>query len=305
LNPREKGFLLLTSHLGNPDRKVLSTAQLRILADRVQHMPRPREDRNLTASDLMALGYGRDMALRILALLDEEELLEYYVNKGARLGCVPITRVSSQYPPILRQRLGLDAPGCLWARGDVSVLSTPAVSLVGSRELREENRAFAEAVGYQAAVQGLTLISGNARGADRAAQESCLAAGGRVISIVADELSKHTPRRNVLYLSEDDYEEGFSAQRALSRNRCIHAMGRMVFAAQADLGKGGTWDGCVKNLRFGWSPVACYRGGSEASLQLEHMGAYLVDLQDLRDMGDLKTPDTTIFDMEETGNVYD
>jgi predicted Rossmann fold nucleotide-binding protein DprA/Smf involved in DNA uptake len=305
LNPREKGFLLLTSHLGNPDRKVLSTAQLRILADRVQHMPRPREDRNLTASDLMALGYGRDMALRILALLDEEELLGYYVNKGARLGCVPITRVSPQYPPILRQRLGLDAPGCLWARGDVSVLSTPAVSLVGSRELREENRAFAEAVGYQAAVQGLTLISGNARGADRAAQESCLAAGGRVISIVADELSKHTPRRNVLYLSEDDYEEGFSAQRALSRNRCIHAMGRMVFAAQADLGKGGTWDGCVKNLRFGWSPVACYRDGSEASLQLEQMGAYLVDLQDLRDMGDLKTPDTTIFDMEETGNVYD
>ena len=187
----------------------------------------------------------------------------------------------------------------------MSVLSTPAVSLVGSRELREENRAFAAAVGYQAAVQGLTLISGNARGADRAAQESCLAAGGRVISIVADELSKHTPRRNVLYLSEDDYEEGFSAQRALSRNRCIHAMGRMVFAAQADLGKGGTWDGCVKNLRFGWSPVACYRDGSEASLQLEQMGAYLVDWQDLRDMGDLKTPDTTIFDMEETGNVYD
>ena len=90
MNPREKGFLLLTSHLGNPDRKVLSTAQLRILADRVQHMPRPREDRNLTASDLMALGYGRDMALRILALLDEEELLEHYVNKGVRLGCVPI-----------------------------------------------------------------------------------------------------------------------------------------------------------------------------------------------------------------------
>ena len=299
MNPREKGFLLLTSHLGNPDRKVLSTSQLRILADRVQQIGKPPEDRDLKTSDLMALGYGREMARRIVSLLEEEELLEYYVNKGVRQDCVPITRVTRDYPLILRQRLGLDAPGCLWARGDTSILGTPAISLVGSRELREENRAFAEAVGYQAAVQGLTLISGNARGADRAAQESCLAAGGRVVSIVADELSKHPPRRNVLYLSEDDYEEGFSAQRALSRNRCIHAMGRMVFAAQADLGKGGTWDGCVKNLRFGWSPLACFRDGSEASLQLEQMGAYLVDREDLYDFAVLSTPDATLFDMED------
>ena len=300
MNPREKGFLLLTSHLGNPERKGLSTAQLRILADRVQHMHQPREDRELTAADLMALGYGREMAHRIAALLDEEALLEHYVSRGARLGCTPIARVSPDYPLILRQRLGLDAPGCLWARGDVSILHTPAISLVGSRELREENRAFAEEVGYQAAMQGLTLISGNARGADRTAQESCLAAGGRVVSIVADELSRHLPRRNVLYLSEDDFEEPFSAQRALSRNRCIHAMGRMVFAAQSDLGKGGTWDGCVKNLRFGWSTLACFRDGSEASIQLEQMGAYLVGREDLADFGILTTPDATLFDMEES-----
>ena len=301
----ERGFLLLSSHLGNPERKPLTTAQLRTLADRMAHSPRNSQDREVEAADLVALGYRSDMVRRILALLEEEDLLQHYLHRAIRAGCVPISRISEGYPAILRQRLGLDSPGCLWAKGDVSILRTPAISLVGSRDLRADNRKFAEAVGYEAAVQGLTLVSGNARGADKAAQESCLAAGGRVISIVADELSKHTPRRNVLYLSEDDYEEGFSAQRALSRNRCIHAMGRMVFAAQADLGKGGTWDGCVKNLRFGWSPVACYRDGSEASLQLEQMGAYLVDLQDLRDMGDLKTPDTTIFDMEETGNVYD
>ena len=157
----------------------------------------------------------------------------------------------------------------------------------------------AEEVGRQAALQGYTLVSGNARGADRTAQAACLKAGGKVISIVADELEKHRKKENVLYLSEDGFSEPFSSQRALSRNRCIHALGRMVFVAQSNWQKGGTWDGTAKNLHFGWSPVACYRDGSEASLQLEQMGAYLVDLQDLRDMGDLKTPDTTIFDMEE------
>ena len=297
MNAREKGFLLLTSHLGNPDRKNLTTAQLRILADRVQNASVSAQDRELKEEDLTALGYSREMARRIGSLLEEEELLKHYLSRGQRLGCTPITRVNSGYPLLLRQRLGLDSPGCLWAKGDLSILHTPAIALVGSRELREENRRFAEEVGYQAAMQGLTLVSGNARGADRAAQESCLAAGGRVVSIVADELSAHQERRNVLYLSEEDYDEPFSAQRALRRNRCIHALGRLVFVAQSDLGKGGTWDGCAKNLRFGWSPVACFRDGSEAMAQLEQMGAYLVGNEDLADLCILQQEERSLFDL--------
>ena len=287
----ERGFLLLSSHLGNPERKPLTTAQLRTLADRMRSAPRLPEERELMVSDLTALGYRSDMARRILALLNEEDLLDHYLIRGARQGCVPITRVSREYPVLLRQRLGLDSPGCLWAKGDVSILNTPAISLVGSRDLNPENKAFAEAVGREAAIQGLTLVSGNARGADKTAQEACLNAGGRVISIVADSLASHKERYNVLYVSEDDFEAEFSAQRALSRNRCIHALGRMVFVAQSRAQQGGTWDGTAKNLRFGWSPVACFRDGSEASRQLEEMGAYLIGKEDLKDFGTLPESD--------------
>ena len=282
----ERGFLLLTSHLGNPERPVLTTAQLRILADRVSHAEVPKEKRDLKVSDLISLGYGREMASRIHSLLEEEALLQHYIRRGHRLDCVPITRVSDNYPLILRQRLGLDSPGTLWAKGDLSLLHTPAVSLVGCRELQPENHRFAEAVGCHAAKQGLTLVSGNARGADRAAQEACLESGGKVISIVADELWKHHARENLLYLSEEDYDSPFSAQRALSRNRCIHSLGRMVFVAQANLQKGGTWDGTVKNLHYGWSPVVCFRDGSEASRELEQLGAYLIGLEDLDGFAD-------------------
>ena len=279
----ERGFLLLTSHLGNPERPVLTTAQFRMLTDRVVHGETPREERELTVSDLIQLGYGRDMAARIVRLLSEEDLLHHYLHRGHRLDCVPVTRVTEAYPLILRQRLGLDSPGTLWGKGNLSLLNTPAISLVGSRELCPENHRFAEAVGRYAAKQGLTLVSGNARGADRAAQEACLAAGGKVISIVADELWKHPAREAVLYLSEEDYDSPFTAQRALSRNRCIHSLGRMVFVAQSDLQKGGTWDGTAKNLHFGWSPVACFRDGREASLELEQLGAFLIDMEDLKD----------------------
>lgn len=290
----EKGFALLTSHLGNPQRSVLTTHQFRILADRVRQAEVPMEDRELTVSDLTALGYGKAYAGRILDLLSEEDLLQHYLSRGQRLGCVPVTRVSKAYPLLLRQRLGLDSPGILWMKGDASLWNTPAIALVGSRELRAENHAFAEAVGRHAARQGLTLVSGNARGADRAAQETCLAAGGKVISIVADELWKHPDRENLLYVSEEDYDSPFTAQRALSRNRCIHALGRMVFVAQSDLKKGGTWDGTAKNLRFGWSPVACFRDGSEASRELEQLGAYLIGMEDLKDFDGLPE-EITIF----------
>lgn len=296
MTPRERGFLLLTSHLGNPQRPVLTAPQLRILAQRVQSLPQPREDRDLNQADLTRLGYGETLAGRILALMEDEALLERYLQRGRRASCQPITRVSPAYPGILRHRLGLEAPGCLWAKGDVSILATPAISLVGSRELQEPNRAFAQAVGYQAARQGLTLVSGNARGADRVAQESCLAAGGRVISIVADELEKQPLRENLLYLSEDSFDESFSPNRALSRNRCIHALGRMTFVAQATFGKGGTWDGTVKNLRFGWSPVACFDDGSPAMESLEQMGAFLIEPSVLEDLNDFSQPEITLFD---------
>ena len=290
----ERGFLLLTSHLGDPDRPVLTVAQFRTLADRMIHADCVPEERDLQMADLLSLGYGREKAGRILRLLQEEDLLHHYISRGKRLDCVPVTRVTAQYPLILRQRLGQDSPGTLWAKGDLSLLTLPAISLVGSRELRPENHAFAQAVGRHAASQGLVLVSGNARGADRAAQNACLEEGGRVICIVADELWKHPLRERVLYLSEEDYDSPFTAQRALSRNRCIHTLGRMVFVAQSGQQKGGTWDGTAKNLRFGWSTVACFRDGSAASTELEQMGAYLVDMENLSDFDVLQEP-TALF----------
>lgn len=296
MRPAERGFLLLSSQLGNPERRPLTVPQLRILAERMAALPRPSEDRELELGDLKALGYGGDFACRILGLLEERELLERYLHHARMRGCRPLTRISPGYPPEVRRRLGSDSPGCLWAKGDLSVLNGPRVSLVGSRELREENRRFAAEVGRQAARQGYTLVSGNAKGADRTAQESCLAAGGRVISVVADELQDKTERKNLLYLSEDGFDMPFSAQRALSRNRVIHALGEITFVAQCSFKTGGTWDGTVKNLRFGWSPVFCFDDGSEAAALLAQMGAQTVETDALGAFDSLQTPEFSFFD---------
>ena len=296
MRPGERGFLLLTSQLGDPQRKPLTVAQLRTLATRVRTAQRSAGDRELDMADLRALGYGEEMAGRILALLAQEAALDHYLRQGRRSGCVPVTRVTEGYPACLRTRLGLDSPGCLWAKGDISLLEQPKIALVGSRDLNPENRRFAAEVGRQAALQGYVLVSGNARGADRTAQDACMDAGGKVISILADRLDEKKQQENVLYLSEDGFDQPFSAQRALSRNRCIHALGEKTFVAQCTLESGGTWDGSVKNLRHGWSPVYVFADGSGASAALDAMGALSVLTPMLSDIAALPVFQDSLFD---------
>lgn len=294
MNNKERGFLLLTSTLGNPERTPLTVAQFRTLAKRAAQMEKPTDTRALTETDLLSLGYDRPTAMRIIGLLDEGELLDSYLFRGNQKDCMPISRISEQYPLAVRKRLGLDAPGCLWAKGDITLLNNQTVALVGSRELDEPNRIFAETAGREVAVQGYTLVSGNARGADRAAQDACLAAGGKVISIVADELEKHPLTENILYLSEDSFDLPFSATRALSRNRVIHSLGYLTLVAQSELETGGTWDGTVKNLQKGHSPVFCYDDGSSAAAELGQYGAKLIGLDQLSCLAELQ-PDARSF----------
>lgn len=273
----EKGFLLLTSHLGHRDRKTLTVARFRELAERVRSAPRPREDRELELNDLLCLGCDREMGERILTLLAQEELLEEYLHYAAGKGCEPLTWASGDYPNRLRNALGDDAPGVIWMKGDRSVLTKPAISVVGSRDLRPLNGEFAAQVGRLAAQKGYVLISGNARGADLTAQEACLRAGGSVICVVADDLTRKKPQKNVLYLSEQDFDAPFSAIRAHSRNRLIHSMGSVVFVAQSNL-TGGTWSGTEKNLRRNWSPVLIFNDGTKPVCALTELGAKPVSI---------------------------
>ena len=282
---REQGFLLLTGYLGDPQRKVLTIPQLRKLALLARNMPRPQQEREMTEQDLIAMGCSREIANRVIGLLSQEDQLIHYLHMGNRADCIPITRISDTYPDRLRKALQLDAPGALWIKGDPSLLQTRTVSVVGSRDLRKENLVFAKELGKQAALQGYTLVSGNARGADRAAQDSCLAHGGSVICVVADALDKQPLRKRVLYVSEEGFDLPFSATRALQRNRIIHSLSEKTFVVQCAMGKGGTWSGTTHNLRHNWSQVICFDDGSPVCRELECRGAVLAGIAELEDFG--------------------
>lgn len=273
----ERGFLLLRSRLGDPERKPLTHIQLRNLERMVRVSEKSGENRELKVADLLQMGCDRLEAERIVQLLSEEEKLDRYLDWGRKRGCVPITRLTENYPQRVLECLKEEAPACLWAKGERSILQMGKIALVGSRDLQIPNALFAQRVGRFAAENGLALISGNARGADSMAQEACLQAGGKVISVVADCLHRYRERENILYLSEEAFEEDFSAQRALSRNRVIHSLAPVTFVAQCTHGKGGTWDGTLQNLKNHWSRVICFQDGTTAMAALATLGAELID----------------------------
>lgn len=288
MTPREAGLLLLTCPFGDPARPVLTTAQFRTLTQRVSRMEKPRENRAMTVEDLLGLGYSRNMAARILYLLRDWQALDDYVEAGARQHCYPLTWFHRLYPRQLLHRLGADAPGCLWIKGDISLLEEPMIALVGSRDLKPENREFAREAGRQAALQGYVLVSGNARGADRTAQDACLEWGGRVISILADEMTSHPLSEKLLYISEEGFDRRFTSQRALNRNRLIHALAEKTLVAQSRLYQGGTWSGTSHNLHNRWSPVFFFADDSPAMHALEELGAVPTGCAELKNLASLK-----------------
>lgn len=295
MKPAEMGYLLLCCRLGQ-DERPLTLRQMGILRKRIAASPEPKQpEQKLTLASLRSLGFSLEDGTQILRLLNRREALESYLSRAEALGIVALSCNSPRFPPALRNKLRDLCPPVIFCRGNLSLLREPCVSLVGSRQLTVQGQAFACRVGELAAKEGLTLVSGNAGGADRTAQQACLYHGGAVISVLADALSAHAPENDrVLYLCQEGWELPFTAVRALSRNRLIHALGDKVLVAQTRLGAGGTWSGTEENLRHGYSPVFVHSDNSAGAIAMARQGATPVTIRQLSPLRGL-TPAQTAF----------
>ena len=139
----EWGVLLLCCALPG-EEKPLSLPQFQELGRRARALGCRGDDplRELTARDLARLGYDAAQSARITRLLAREAQLEQYLRAAAAQGITAVTRLSSQYPARLRHTLGPRCPAVLFAKGEAELLSARCISVVGSRELSGEGRAF-------------------------------------------------------------------------------------------------------------------------------------------------------------------
>lgn len=271
----ERELLLLCCALGEMIAP-LKPREYHLLMRRLEQAGASGQEENVSAELLCRLGLSKALAERVVCLLERPHQPQRYLQAQPEISV--LTRISSDFPQRLR-KLGGKCPPVIFCKGDLSLLKKPAVSLVGSRLLGERGAAFARRVGKLAAREGYVLVSGNAVGADREAQEACLQAGGRVISVIPDALERCPLRERQLFLCDEGYEFGFTPARALRRNHLIHALGEKVFVAQCPQTSGGTWSGSRDNLKRRLSPLYVLKDGSGGMLALEELGAVPVEDQ--------------------------
>jgi DNA processing protein len=104
------------------------------------------------------------------------------------------------YPSLLRHIQY--APPIIFFRGNVKIVSRPAVAIVGSRKCSPSGKYVAEKLARGIAARGFVVVSGLARGIDSAAHRGALAAGGLTIAVLGCGVDICYPPENKKLLKE-------------------------------------------------------------------------------------------------------
>lgn len=100
----------------------------------------------------------------------------------------------SDYPALLGEIP--DPPVGLFVRGDTLSSLLPMIAVVGTRSPTPRGSSVARELAFDLAREGVTVISGLARGIDTAAHRGALEAGGRSVAVLGSGLDQIYPPEN-------------------------------------------------------------------------------------------------------------
>lgn len=147
------------------------------------------------AADLpMEMGLSenlRDAYYRLKETISPEQLEKEYLAKGIRY----LTRIDQEYPFFLLQISNI--PCILYYCGDISLLQNNCLAVVGSRQASIYGTRQAKLFAAELSKNGLTIVSGLARGIDAAAHEGALEGKGSTLAVLGAGLDEPYPRENI------------------------------------------------------------------------------------------------------------
>ena len=289
LPPNTQAILLLTAPLiagrGETTRDLLSLGEYNRLARILRE--KQKQPADLLRPDahelieLCAQPFGR---ARLDALLGRGFLLSQAVERWNARAIWVVSRADASYSKRLKSRLKEDAPPLLYGCGEIALLEKGGLAVVGSRHVDEEATGFTENVGRITAEAHRAIISGGAKGIDRAAMDGALLAGGDVAGVMADSLERAALARDnrkplkegrLVLISPYDPSAGFNVGHAMQRNKLIYALADAALVVTSDFEKGGTWAGAIEQLeRLRFVPVFVRSGpnAGKGNAALLHRG---------------------------------
>ena len=262
LSPNTQAILLLTAPLiagrGTASPDLLSPGEYKRLARHLREIQRqPADLVSPDAAEILRACQPVIDESRLQRLLGRGFLLSQVIERWQARAIWVVSRADADYPRRLKARLREDAPAVIYGCGDMSLLDSGGLAVVGSRHVDDSLIDYTIAVGRLAARAGRTLVSGGAKGIDQAAMRGALEGGGKVCGVLADSLEKTTMNREhrnllldgqLVLISPYDPSAGFNVGNAMQRNKLIYALADASLVVSSDLNKGGTWAGAIEQL---------------------------------------------------------
>ncbi|MDO8260280.1 MAG: DNA-processing protein DprA, partial [Candidatus Magasanikbacteria bacterium] len=119
---------------------------------------------------------------------------QIYLEKVYAMGIKVVSMVDREYPANLRQITG--CPPVLYYKGTILPGDDLAVAVVGSRNATPYGRQVTERLVFDIVKNGLTIVSGLARGIDSAAHRAALDSNGRTIAVLGCGVDLVYPAEN-------------------------------------------------------------------------------------------------------------
>lgn len=174
-------------------------------------------------------------------LLENKSKLEEESAFLEKKKIIAITKYNSNYPNAL---LEVDNPPfVLYCVGDISLLKTNCIGIVGSRKITNYGRVVTEKFATTLAKNGLTIVSGLASGVDTIAHQSALNVKGKTIAVLAGGFGDIYPATNHnlaveisksgLLITEYSYNEKSEPYHFPLRNRIIAGISKGVLITEA------------------------------------------------------------------------
>ena len=294
LDPDAKAILLLCGYFGSHDDssvKPLTRNQYNKVANWLNNQGmRPQ---NLLEeegrSQLSVFGEsGKLTEERLQMLLQRGTTLALAVENWTNKGGWILARSDEDYPKRLRRRLRHLAPPILYGIGDKKLLEYGGVSMVGSRDSSDEALTFIRELATKCAQEGVSVVSGGARGVDKMSMDSALDAEGLVVGALANGLASTARKKKyrdaisesrLTLISAYHPNSRFAVWKAMGRNKHIYTLGDCTVVAHSVAGSGGTWAGATENLKHGWVPMFVYATAPvpEGNCKLIEKGGHPID----------------------------
>lgn len=147
---------------------------------------------------ITAEGISQQLAGRIIKVnrnrKDIEENLHSELSKLEKINARIVTVWDDEYPKILKNIY--DPPLMFYIKGALTESDNYCIAIVGTRQPTNYGKIQAERIAADFARQGITTVSGMARGIDSIAHSASLKNGGRTIAVIGSGLDVIYPPEN-------------------------------------------------------------------------------------------------------------